>query len=349
MQAISFRALAPKAYDTHILVGVHALKHIPDILNSIQHDRVVILFDRGIQSIADTVARVCQEHDPLLIAVESGDSSKSLTEVDRIVHAMLEARCTRGTILIVVGGGMMTDLGGFVANVFMRGIPSILVPTSALAMVDAAIGGKTAVNSGTKKNMIGSISHPRGVCCDIGLLKDLPEPLLAEGLAEVIKIAAITHADFFTWLEEHIPKVIARDTAALTDCVYRAVQAKLDVIAKDIDDRSTRLFLNFGHTVAHAVEAVSSFAVSHGEAVSIGMNLEMRAANAPDIERVKKLLTHTHLPTEIPHQWKKKDLLWRAMLVDKKSEDGHVRIAIPMKLGQGAMRELTMNRFLEIL
>lgn len=328
----------PEASVIHI--GDHALEDLKSLTKDIE--QIVILFDEGIQTIADQVAS--QIPNTIKIPVASGDASKSLSEVDRIVSQMLDNGCTRKTLLLGVGGGMLTDLAGFISSIFMRGIPCILVPTTLLGMVDAAIGGKTAVNAGARKNMIGTTTHPADIMIDTLLLQTLPTPQLQEGLAEMIKIAAITDAPYFEWLESAIPLFLKRDPSTIDDAVLRAVRAKVKIVEKDERDRDVRLLLNFGHTVGHAVEALSGYTISHGKAVSIGVVAEMKLVKFSEANRVEKLLAAAGLPLIIPADMKQKDL-WKLMQSDKKNEGGEVRIAVPKRLGEGGVLPVSEQQF----
>lgn len=325
---------------TRIIIGPGALAEIKALAKGF--DRVAVLFDEGVRPIAvpvtDSIA------GSLAIPVKSGDASKSLSQVDRIVSAMLDGGCTRKTLVIAVGGGMLTDLGGFVASIFMRGVPCVFVPTTLLGMVDAAIGGKTAVNAGSRKNMIGTVTHPSHVIIGTELLKTLPEPQLREGLAEMIKIAAIIDSPFFEWLEDQVPAFLKRDGEIVDEAVTRAVRAKITVVEADEHDRDVRLLLNFGHTVGHAVEALSGYSISHGQAVSIGVAAEVKLAGFPDAKRIMNLFALAGLPLAIPSSMKSADL-WKLMQSDKKNEKGEVRIAVPKRLGEGVVLTVTQKQF----
>lgn len=338
MHTVTLTPPARSSPGTSILIGPGALSAAGTYGKG--SERVVMVFDEGIRYIAEKIAI----QDCIRISVKSGDASKSLTEVDRIVCLMLDAGCTRNTLLLCVGGGMITDLGGFVANVFMRGIQCVLVPTTLLAMVDAAIGGKTAVNAGSKKNMIGTIKHPVSVLIDTELLKALPDAQLAEGLAEVIKIAAMLDRPFFEWLERVMPQLLEREPGSLEECLLRSVSAKVKVVQADEHDRLERLLLNFGHTVGHAVEALSAYKISHGNCVSIGMAAEMKLAGFSDRDRITELCRRVGLPLEIPATMTLPDL-WSIMQSDKKNENGTVKIAVPERLGEGSVQTLLQENF----
>ncbi len=330
---------------TKILIGRGAGNAIPVEMKLGAYDRIACVYDKSVTSIARDLAGTLGECT--MLPVESGDASKSLAEADRLAMLMLDAGCTKNSLLVCIGGGMMSDLGGFLASVFMRGIPCVLVPTSFLGMVDAAIGGKTAVNAGGRKNMIGSIAHPMCVAIDPVYLQGLAASQMAEGMVEVIKIAAMVDRPFFEWLESSVSRILGSDAALLEECIVRAVESKVRIVEQDDHDRDARLLLNFGHTVGHAVEALSRYELSHGAAVSIGMFAEMKALGSKDLERVSALLKTIGTPLSLPPSMSK-NALWEVMLSDKKNEKGVVRCAVPVRIGEGAVQSLRSDRFLTL-
>ena len=191
---------------------------------------------------------------------------------------LCDACVERTTPVLALGGGVIGDLAGFVASTYLRGIPLIQVPTTLLAQVDSSIGGKTAVDHGRLKNMIGTFYQPRLVFSDISLIKSLDGRQVGTGLAEVIKYAVIKDAAFFDYLEKNIDRVFAFDDKVLENIVYRSAKIKAEIVEKDEKDVGLRRSLNFGHTVGHAVESASNFSLSHGEAVALGM---LAAAESP--------------------------------------------------------------------
>lgn len=329
---------------TSISVESGAISNIIAIVPELKKaSSVVVLFDAGIESIAKDVIKSIGR-DVVQVSVKSGDSQKSLSEADRIITKLLDAGCTRSTIIVTVGGGMMTDLGGFIASMFMRGVPCVHVPTSLLAMVDAAIGGKTAVNAGKRKNMIGTIHHPLAVICDIDLLKNLPDAQMSEGLVEAIKVTAIADKKLFEWFEKNMEKIVGRDVAAMTEAVEKSIAVKVRIVQDDERDHHVRQLLNFGHTVGHAVEALSEYKLSHGKAISIGMIAEMTLAQFAEQGRVKKLLSMINMPLAIPEE-NIPDALWALMKLDKKNTDARVMMAVPDSLGHGVVSEITPDQF----
>ncbi len=325
----------------HIDAGLIA--RIPVLIAEIgTFDSIALLYDVGIERIAKDIAK--QLPSACLLPVESGDGSKSLLKVESLAEQMIDAGCGRSTLLVNVGGGMITDLGGLLASIFMRGIACVHIPTSLLGMVDAAVGGKTGVNVGHRKNVLGTISHPRAVIIDTDFLESLPLAQLQEGLVEVVKIAAMRSDVFFSWLEKNMEDVLQRKPEALHQCIADAVALKVRTVEEDEVDLNARLQLNFGHTVGHAVEALSHFALSHGKAVSIGMSIEMQIATFAQSDRVEALLKELSMPLSVPQEFTL-DRLWKLMQSDKKNVAGSVRIAVPQRIGVGTVRPVTFEEF----
>lgn len=327
---------------TQILVGRGASQSITQLIGN---QKPVVLFDATVQPIAQDIAHAMDA--PLMLSVQPGDASKSLSEVERLGGDMLRAGIGRSSIIVAIGGGMVTDVAGFLASVFMRGIPSILVPTTLLGMVDAAIGGKTALNVAGRKNMLGTIHHPRAVIADIALLDALPMPQRRHGMAEVIKIAAMADAALFAWLEVNMRAILAAHGPEMMECVARAIAAKIRMVEADDRDEGQRLLLNFGHTVGHAVEAVSEYRLPHGEAVSIGMHAEMALTGFSDARRVSDLLRVAELPLALPLAYDRA-ALWEVMRSDKKNDDANVRVAVPTQLGSGHVTSIHRVDFLAL-
>ncbi|HHH10600.1 MAG TPA: 3-dehydroquinate synthase, partial [Sorangium sp.] len=237
-------------------------------------------------------------------------------------------------LLIAVGGGVVCDLGGFVAGSYMRGIAHINVATTLLCQVDAAIGGKTAVNTPLAKNAIGMFHHPRAVVLHHRALATLPDEELRCGFAEAIKQAALAPDDLF----EVLAGWLAAPTGRLPPpaLVLRCAAVKAEVVAADSRDEGVRQLLNFGHTVGHGLERASDYALRHGAAVSIGMHMEARAAvlrgtfPAHDLETLLAALEAAALPTVANRPF---EAVWRFMQRDKKNQDGAVMMAVPRRLG----------------
>ena len=273
------------------------------------------------------------------IAVPAGEASKSLAAAAHLYSRLARARLDRYSTLIALGGGVIGDLAGFVAATYMRGIQLVHVPTTLLAMVDSSIGGKTGVNHAGAKNLVGAFYQPALTVADVRTLATLPERELRSGLAEVIKTAVIGDAALFEFLEQHLPAVLRRDTAALVEVISRCAAFKARVVEVDERERSERRILNYGHTIGHAVEAAAGFRrLTHGEAIAIGMALEARmaqrlgVAGAEVVERQDTLLARAGLPTKLGAVNRR--AVWRAMALDKKIRDGVLRCALPVGIGE---------------
>jgi 3-dehydroquinate synthase len=247
----------------------------------------------------------------------------------------------RDALVVAVGGGVTTDLAGFVAATYLRGIPWIAVPTTTLAMLDAAVGGKTGVDTALGKNLVGAFHPPAAVIVDPALLATLPERAYREGLAEAVKHAAITGTREMQWLATHASAILARDPDAVAALVERNIAIKAAVVADDEREGGRRAVLNAGHTVAHALEHALGLALAHGEAVGIGLVMESRAGEqlgltAPGTaDQLAALLEELGLPTSPPHDLDRaraRDALTR----DKKNRAGQVRATLLAGIGEVA-------------
>ncbi len=277
--------------------------------------------------------------DVVPLEVPAGESSKSLPAASRLYTRLARARIDRYGTLIALGGGVIGDLGGFVAATYMRGIRLVQVPTTLLAMVDSSIGGKTAVNHARAKNLIGAFYQPALTVADVRMLTTLPDRELRSGLAEVIKTAVIGDASLFEYLEQQLPAVLRRDTGVLVEVISRCAAFKARVVEADEREQSERRILNYGHTIGHAIEAASGFRrLTHGEAIAIGMALEGRLAQrlglaeAAIVERQNALLARAGLPTKLGAVNRR--AVWRAMTLDKKIRDGVLRCPLPVGIGE---------------
>lgn len=274
-----------------------------------------------------------------LVKVESGENSKSVAMADILWRAFAKTGADRKTLIVAVGGGVIGDLAGFVAATYMRGLRFVQVPTTLLAQVDSSVGGKVGVNLPTAKNMVGAFWQPLAVLIDTAVLTTLPAREYAAGLAEVVKYGMILDETFFAELEANVSALNQRDATALRRVVLRSCQLKASVVEQDEREESGgRAVLNYGHTFAHAFEAVTSYGtLLHGEAVSIGMTCAARLAHAlgripSDIEqRQRRLLEALGLPTAVPPL--DPSVIVSAMRLDKKVEHGQLRLVLPARLG----------------
>jgi 3-dehydroquinate synthase len=274
--------------------------------------------------------------DPLLIP--HGEASKTRVEWQRLSDDLLSRGAGRGAAIVAVGGGVVGDLAGFVAATFMRGIPVLHVPTTVVAMVDSALGGKTGVDTAEAKNLIGAFHHPTAVIADPRTLLTLSAREFRAGLAEVVKHAVIADAGYFEWLESSTDDIVARDLDVLGELVRRSVAIKADVVESDEKERGRRTHLNLGHTIGHGIEHASGYQLLHGEAIAVGMVAECALASDLGLvetslgERVAALLARFGLPVGLTPDLEF-DKVLKAMNYDKKRTGSELRFALPEGLG----------------
>ena len=274
-----------------------------------------------------------------LLTFPPGERSKTRETKARLEDGLHRLGVDRESVVVALGGGVTGDLAGFVASTWYRGIPVIQIPTTLLAMLDAAIGGKTAVDLPGGKNLIGTFHQPVALWADVRVLQTLPDRAFRAGLAEAVKLGAACDAALFRAIERDAARLVARDEATVARLVARCLAAKGRVVRADPLDAGPRHALNFGHTVAHAIEAATGFAVPHGEAVAVGIAIEAAAATrltglpAAEARRMVALLEALELPVRAPRGLDG-DLLLEAMGRDKKRRAGTVRCALPRRLGR---------------
>jgi 3-dehydroquinate synthase len=271
--------------------------------------------------------------------VAEGEKSKSLATASRLFTRLVRHGADRQSLLCALGGGVVGDLGGFVAATYMRGLPFVQIPTSLLAMVDSSIGGKTGVNHQLGKNLIGAFYPPRAVFTDVALLPSLPEREYLCGLSEIVKAGIIADPELFLFIEAHAEAVHQRDAHVLTTLIERAIAVKVDVVQQDPTERGLRAILNFGHTIGHALEAVTAYQqYSHGEAVAVGMALvtllseRLGYCQAETRQRVHRLLDKLRLP--LTYTGAPPEQILDAMRRDKKSLNGMVRFILLQDIGR---------------
>ena len=342
--------LGARAYD--VVVGADLLDGLGARLRSlgfagrcglVTSDRVGALYRKPVER-----SLALAGFAPIVVEVPDGEQHKTLATLERVYDALLRAGIERRTPLIALGGGVIGDLGGFAAATLLRGLPVVQVPTTLLAQVDAAIGGKTAVNHVQGKNLIGTFHQPRVVLADIDVLATLPRRELLAGLAEVIKYGVIGDAGLFDEIERRLDAVLALDRELLTWIVATSARQKAVVVSRDERELTgIRATLNYGHTVGHAVEMLTDYRrFLHGEAVAIGMVAAARVSqalgtcDATVVSRIRDLLGRAGLPTALPA-----DLdggaLALAMRGDKKSHGGKIRFVAVRQIGQVELMDLT--------
>jgi 3-dehydroquinate synthase len=336
--------LGPRSYDIAVSSGdVNGIGSFAR--QRAKGNRAFVVTDEHVMVHADKVAASLRDagFEPLLVTLPAGEPQKSLATASYLYDQLAEARADRKTLVVPVGGGVLGDLGGFVAATWNRGLPLLMVPTTLLAMVDSAVGGKVGINHPRGKNLIGAFHQPAGVWIDTAFLCTLPEREYRSGLAEVVKYGVILDAELFAYLESHTAAILQRDDECIRHLVTRSCRLKADVVERDErEETGLRAVLNYGHTFAHAFETVGGYgAWLHGEAVSAGMVCASRLAerrgliSADITERQRHLLQTFALPIA-PRRWPVDELL-AVMRVDKKAVAGRLRFVLPRRLGEAAL------------
>ncbi|MDO4629679.1 MAG: 3-dehydroquinate synthase [Planctomycetia bacterium] len=315
--------------------------------------QAVIITDTNVEplyglKIAEILADAGISND--ICVVEAGEESKCVEIAQLLWERLIECGVDRKTVVVAVGGGVVGDLAGFVAATLNRGLPFIQVPTTLLAQVDSSVGGKTGINIPQGKNLVGAFWQPKGVLMDMESLRTLDERQYRAGLAEVVKYGIILDADFFTFLEENVSAILARDETVLARIIARSCELKAQIVLEDERETSgRRAILNYGHTFGHVVEKLCGYGTYlHGEAVGIGMVFAAALARKLDPEnptfmelemRQNALLTALGIPTQAPEFTR--DEIIQTMLHDKKTENGVIHFVLPNRLGECVMKTIS--------
>lgn len=272
-----------------------------------------------------------------------GEQYKTLEVMQRIFDCLLEHKMSRKVTIIALGGGVIGDMAGFAAACYQRGVPFIQVPTTLLSQVDSSVGGKTAVNHPLGKNMIGAFYQPQCVLADTATLSTLDARQLSSGLAEVIKYGLINDPEFFDWLEQNMALLVARDPAVLAKAIARSCQDKAAVVADDEREQGVRALLNLGHTFGHAIETGYGYGYYlHGEAIAIGMVMaadmsrRMGWLSEDSVARIRAIMLAANLPVTVQGKVTAADFM-ELMSVDKKVQDGQIRLVLLRDIGQAVI------------
>jgi 3-dehydroquinate synthase len=297
---------------------------------------------------------LCEHHDLFspfpCITVPSGEEYKTLQTVESIFRELLRLEADRSTLLVGVGGGLTTDVAGFVASTYMREVRFGFIASTLLAQVDASIGGKNGVNLDRYKNMIGTIRQPSFVWCDLALLHTLARRQYVSGIAEVIKYGAIRDEDFLYYLHEHMDGLLGLDIPVLEEVVTRSVRAKAEIVEKDEKESGLRRLLNFGHTIGHAIERDRK--VLHGEAVSVGMVLAARLSvnlgmlKAPGADMITELAVSAGLPVKMEVD---PEVIYGNIRKDKKKSGEQLHLVLLEGLGNATVRSMPFLEFKAML
>ena len=347
--------LGERSYD--IVIGGGLLARLPEFLRPLKlGKRGVIITDMQVGRLyAKPVREALREggFETEVLDVPAGEASKSLRQANRLFEKLTAFRLDRQSFVIALGGGVVGDLAGFVAAAYLRGLSFVQVPTTLLALVDSSVGGKMGVNLPQGKNLVGAFYQPRLVLADIDTLQTLPERELRAGFAEVVKHGAIYDAEFFAWLEREYERVLKLDADAVTHAVRRCCEIKAEIVSADERESGLRTILNFGHTIGHAMEALTEYVgLLHGEAIAIGMccvaNLSVKRAgfDPAEAERLKTLIALSGLPTRLGERFTRDGLL-TAMRLDKKAREGKLRFVLLKRLGEAIVSDAVTDADIE--
>lgn len=327
-----------------ILIGPALMQQIGKHCQKLQlgSSCAIVTDDKVGPLFADTVCQSLQAAGirATLITIPNGEKSKNLNRVQQCYDQLADARLERKSFVVALGGGVVGDLAGFVAATYLRGIDFVQIPTTLLSQVDSSVGGKVGVNLKAGKNLVGAFYQPKLVLCDLDSLKTLPDREFRAGLAEVIKYGIIDDPRLFNRLEKEIDLLLKLNPRSLESVIARCCQIKAKVVGEDEKESGLRAILNYGHTIGHAIEAITRYGTFlHGEAISIGqvaagyLSQELTGFSAPHAERARCLFERTGLPTTIQLSKNQRQRLIQAMQLDKKVSAGEVKFVLAQKIG----------------
>jgi 3-dehydroquinate synthase len=348
---VSEPLVVPVGQDYSVLVGRSLHHRLPGLVPE-GAERVAVLHAPGIQPLVEPIlAALRPDRQVLPIELPDGEAAKTATVCSQVWARLGAAGFTRTDVIVGIGGGATTDLAGFVAATWLRGVPVVQIPTTLLGMVDAAVGGKTGINTAEGKNLVGAFHPPVAVVCDLDVLRTLPGPDLTAGLAEVAKHGFIADERTLALLESDPRAATDPSGPVLLELVERSVQVKASVVAADLKESFLREILNYGHTFGHAIEQVEAYRRRHGEAVAVGLvyaaELSHLAGRLPvaDVARHRSVLSGIGLPTTYPAgRW---PALHAAMARDKKNRGSRLRFVVLDGIGRPGRLENPSEELLQ--
>ena len=328
-----------KPYD--VLVGAGLLEESGKLITGVDSkiQKLMIVSDSNVAPLYMAQLRASLEaagFEVFEYVFEAGEQSKTLNTIGDILGVLAAAAFTRTDAIVALGGGVATDMAGFAASIFLRGIKVFQIPTSLLAQVDASVGGKTGVDLPQGKNLVGAFWQPSLVIADTALLASLDDVLFTEGMAEVIKYAFIWDEDFYKMLLNRVTK----NSPELEEVVARCIQIKADLVSQDEHDNGLRQLLNFGHTIGHVIEARSNFTVSHGFAVAKGMERISRGSSVHDA--LVQMLKLYELPCDDPIS---ADQIMAGIMNDKKKRGSNITAVVVNEIGKGELKPMPVEEF----
>lgn len=329
-----------------IYIGNNLLREPALFSPHIKHQEVLIVTNETVAPLyLETLEETLSAYSTESVILPDGEQYKTLATLNLIFDQLLTKQLSRQVTVIALGGGVIGDMAGFAAACYQRGVPFIQVPTTLLAQVDSSVGGKTAVNHELGKNMIGAFYQPQSVIADTDTLKTLDDRQFSAGLAEVIKYGLINDAEFFQWLEQHMDQLIARDSTFLVQAIERSCQDKATLVADDEREQGVRALLNLGHTFGHAIETGLGYGTYlHGEAIAVGMLMAADMSNRlgwlenSQVMRIRQILLAAKLPVTVSPTLTPSRFI-DLMSVDKKVQDGKIRLILLRDIGQAVIEQ----------
>jgi 3-dehydroquinate synthase len=344
VQHVQHTVTVPLGADTYdILIGPGLLTDLAeDLKSTLAAPRYMIITDSNVADYLglDLVRLLRQSGARVeLLSFTAGEESKNMGTILELASKMVDLGADRQTAVLALGGGVVGDMAGFLASIYMRGVPLVQIPTTLLAQVDSSVGGKTGIDLPEGKNLLGTFYQPVRVYADIGVLATLPRREIRNGLAEVVKYGMIQGREFFDFLEQEWMDIVNLEPDVTGRIVFNSCSIKAGVVSADEREGDLRRMLNFGHTVGHAVEAAAHYRIPHGEAVSMGMVVISRISAAKglmprrDLERLCGLLDRLQLPCRIPAELRAEELM-DLLRHDKKARSGRPHFILSKGIGQ---------------
>ncbi len=340
--------LAGRPYDIHIGTGL--LDRLGEFVRPLRPSSLLVVTDTRVGTLyASRVQAALQSVAPTTVfELGGGETGKDLRATEAVLDALLAAGADRRSVLVALGGGVIGDIAGFAAAIYMRGIRFVQVPTTLLAQVDSSVGGKTGVNHPRGKNLIGAFHQPEAVVADTDTLRTLPPRELSAGLAEVLKHGLLADAEYFARVRHDLPRLMACEEGPLADAVARSCEIKAAIVARDEKESGERALLNLGHTFGHAIEALTGYGRwLHGEAVGCGVCLaadlsqRLGLISRADVDAVESAVAAARLPTRIDGL--SRSAVLASMRGDKKAEAGEIRFILLERIGRAIQRTVPVD------
>jgi 3-dehydroquinate synthase len=343
-------SLKERSYD--IIISPNSIEYLADFLEQKKYSKICVITDENVAPLH--LPKLCKVLEKTNIPFDSiitkaGEQTKSFTSLAKICEEILSKGIDRKSLIIAFGGGVIGDLSGFIASILLRGIDFIQIPTTLLSAVDSSVGGKTAINSNSGKNLIGSFYQPQLVLCDLNFLKTLPIRELRSGYAEVVKYGFIFDENFFEFLEKNYTKIFAFDAEILQKIITRSCEIKAEIVGRDERETGERALLNFGHTFGHIFETETKYSseILHGEAVALGMAMAAKMSqnfamiSESDFLRIESHLKNCGFVTDykkIRSTWNKENLISH-LYKDKKNEGKNLTFILLTKIGAAIIKK----------